>query len=215
MTRMFGATQACRQAAPSWRRRGSVGSTLVELLVSIVFLALLTATVQQFARAMLRGVRVLEAASEAQEAARLGVGLIVGDLRDAGYSPHGDLGNGLRRAEVDAIALARDLNGDGDTDDGNERVAYLYARERRTLQRAMGDAPPQPLLGDLALDGLRFTYFSAEGPVTPAAGGLDAGQRALIRRVTAHLAIAIPHPDPSFTIPLRTEQTGVVWLRNG
>lgn len=196
------------------RARGRAGSTLVELLVSLVFLALLTATVQQFATAMLRGVRVLETASEAQEAARLGVGMIVGDLRDAGYSPDGDLGNGLRRAEVDAIALARDLNGDGDTDDGNEQVAYAYARDRRMLQRAMGSGPPQPLLGDLDLDGLRFSYFGADGPIATAPGGLDAAQRALVRRVTARVAIAIPHPDPAFSTPLRAEQTGVVWLRN-
>ena len=133
---------------------------------------------------MLRGVRVLEAASEAQEAARLGVQLIVADAREAGFSPS-------RRARPTACAapapercrIARDLNGDGDVDDANERVAYQYAADRRCLLRAQGDAPPQPLLDDLDDDGLAFSYLGADGAPLAGGGELDAGSaRASSRR---------------------------------
>ena len=190
------------------------GFTLVELLVAIVALALFAVGVQQFTRTMLRGVRVLEAAAEAQEAARLGVQLIAGDLRDAGFSPSGALGNGLRRAAPDAVAIVRDLNGDGDSDDANEAVAYQYAADRRSLLRAPGGAPPQPLLSDVPDGGVRFSFVGADG--TSLAGSeLDLAARALVRRVVVHVAVEIANPDPADRRPLRAEQQSTVVLRNG
>lgn len=191
------------------------GFTLVELLVSLLISAMFAVGVQQFARSMLRGVRVLEAAAEAQEAARLGAQLIAGDLRDAGFSPAGGLGNGLRRAAIDAVAMARDLNGDGDSDDANEAVAYHWAADRGALMRAPGGAPPQPLLGDVPEGGLRLTYVGADGAPLAAGGELDAAQRARVRQVMVRLVVEVPHPDPSFTTPLRAAQQLTVALRNG
>jgi hypothetical protein len=82
--------------------------------------------------------------------------------------------------------------------------------------RAQGDAPAQPLLNDLADDGLTFSYLAADGAPLPTADGeLDAAQRARIRRVAVRLAIAIPHPDPAYSRPLRAEQDAVATLRNG
>jgi type II secretory pathway component PulJ len=191
---------------------GRAGFSLVELLVGIVFLSLFGLAVQQFCRTMLIGVRVLEAASEAQEAARFGVQLIATDAREAGFSPTGPLHDGVRRAGHDVFALARDLDADGDVDDANERVSYQYVPDRRALLRGQGDAPPQPLLGDLDDDGLSFTYLAADGAPLPTAGGeLDAAQRARIRRVAVRLRIAIPHP---YGEPLRAEQTATATLRN-
>ncbi len=191
------------------------GFSLVELLVGMAFLSVFALAVHQFCAALLRGVRVLEVASEAQEAARLGVQLIVADAREAGFSPSGPLPDGIRRAGRDVFAIARDLDGDGDVDDANERVAYLYAPDRRALLRAQGGAPPQPLLNDLDDDGLAFTYLAADGVPLPASGELDAEQRARIRRVTVRLMIAIPNPDPANPQPLRAQQDATATLRNG
>lgn len=197
------------------RFRGRAGFSLAELLVSLGFLALFTLAVQQFSRVMLRGVRVLEVASEAQEAARIGVQLIAADLREAGYSAGNELGNGLSQAAVDAVELVRDLNGDGDTDDANERVAYLYAREQRALLRRQGDAPPQPLFDDVASDGVAFTFLDGAGVPLSDAGELDEARRARVRQVGVRLQIEIRHPDPAFERPIRAEQYAVVSLRNG
>jgi prepilin-type N-terminal cleavage/methylation domain-containing protein len=203
---------SCPRAAPGrFRQRGF---TLVELLLGVLAFALFAAGVQQFSRSMLRGVRVLEAAAEAQEAARLGVQLIAGDLRDAGFSPLGALGNGLRRATPTALALVRDLNGDGDSDDPNEAVAYEYAPDRRCLLRAPGGAPPQPLLNDIDNDGVRFRFITADG-ATLAGAELDAATRAQVRRVVVRVAVAIANPDPAEVRPLRAEQEATVVLRNG
>lgn len=187
------------------------GFSLVELLVGMAFLAVFALVVHQSCAAWLRGVRVLEAASEAQEAARLGVQLITADAREAGFSPLGTLPNGISQAGPRVFALARDLNGDGDVDDANERVAYLYAADRHALLRAQGDAPPQPLLDDLDDDGLAFTYLAADGVPLPGATDLDAAERARIRRIAVRLAVAVHIPGTS---PVRAEQSGTATLRN-
>ncbi|MEO8601831.1 MAG: prepilin-type N-terminal cleavage/methylation domain-containing protein [bacterium] len=190
------------------------GFSLVELLVSLVVGALLATSMAQFAQAMLAGVRVLEAASEAQEAARLGAQLIAGELRDAGFSPDGRLGNGVRRAAPTAVSLVRDLNGDGDSDDANEAVGFEYAADRRALMRVLGSAPPQPLLADLPADGLQLTYFATDG--TPLGGGeLEATPRARIGRIVATVTVEMRNPNPAETRPIRASQTAAVALRNG
>jgi len=191
----------------------SRGFSLVELLVGMTFLAVFTLAVHHECAALLRGSRVLEVASEAQEAARLGVQLIVADAREAGFSPLGPLTDGVRQAGPRIFAMARDLNGDGDVEDSNERVAYLYAPERRALLRAQGDAPPQPLLDSLDDDGLAFTFLDGGGAPLPAEPALDAADRARIRRVAVRLAVAIRNPIPG-ALPLRGEQTATATLRN-
>jgi prepilin-type N-terminal cleavage/methylation domain-containing protein len=195
--------------------RPHAGFTLIELLIGMALLGLFGLIVHQFCTALLRGVRVLEVASEAQEAARLGVQLIAGDAREAGACAAGALPDGVRRAGRHVLAIARDLDGDGDVADANEQVSYQYARDRRALLRAQGDAPPQPLLADLDDDGLSFSYLDADGaPLSSADGELDAAQRARIRRVAVRLAIAIRHPDPAYTEPLRAEAHATATLRN-
>jgi type II secretory pathway component PulJ len=191
------------------------GASLVELLVGMLLLALFALAVHQFCSSMRRGVAVLEAASEAQATARLGVQLIVADVREVGFSPAGPLGDGLRQAGPTALAIARDLNRDGDVDDANERVTYQYIRSRHVLSRALGDAAAQPLLDDLDDDGLLFTYLAADGSVLSSdAGQLDAAARTRVRRVAIRLAVAVPNPDPAIRQPLRAVETATATLRN-
>lgn len=205
----------CATPAVSARRPPPAGFSLVELLISLVVFALLATGMAQFARSMLHGVRVLEVASEAQEAARLGAQLVAGELRDAGYSPDAGLGNGVRRAAPAAIVIVRDLNGDGDSDDANETVGFQYAADRRALMRGLGAAPPQPLLADVPADGLRLAYLTADGAVLSGPGELDAAQRARIRRIVATVAVELRNPNPADARPIRASQTAVVALRNG
>jgi hypothetical protein len=196
------------------RTPADAGFSLVELIVCLLFLALFTVAMQQFCRVALRGVRVLEAASEAQEAARLATQLIVADLREAGYSPRGALANGMRIAAADAVEVVRDLSGDGDVDDANERVGYRFDAPRGVLLRSQGGAPPQPFLSDIAPDGVRFRYLDAAGaPLEGAELADDA--RARVRRVAFEVMVQVPHPDPADGRPIRVLQSAVVSLRNG
>ena len=198
------------------RTRRARGTSLVELLVSVLFLGLFTGVLHQFCRTMLRGVRVLEVACEAQEAARIGMELMVRDLRGAGFSPRRTIAAGVRAAQRDAVEIVSDLNGDGDTDDRNEVIAYALNHAQHTLTRTMGNAAPQPMLADVAPDGLQFTYFGEDGArIALVDGAVGAADRTRIRRVDVALSIETPHPDPAYAGPIRSRQTGSAWLRNG
>ena len=195
--------------------RETRGFTVVELLVAMFFLSVFTLAMHQFCAAMLRGARVLEAGSEAQESARLGVQLIVAAAREAGFSPAGALADGIRRAGPGVLEIARDLNGDGDVADANELVSFQYVPASHVLQQALGGAAPQPLLDDVDENGLAFSYLAADGtPLIGATGELDAAQRARVRRIDVRLSMAIPNPDPAYAQPLRAEASATAALRN-
>ena len=82
--------------------------------------------------------------------------------------------------------------------------------------RTLGDGSPQPMLNDLAPDGLRFSYFDANGqPLSVGTTGLAEEDRAAVRRIDVTLRIEAPNPDPSYSNSLRQSQRGTIWLRNG
>ena len=191
------------------------GSSLVELLVSLLILGVLAAGLHQSYAALLRNVAVLKSVSEAQERVQIGIELMQRDLRSAGFSPDGSFGHGVRFAQVDRIGIARDLNGDHDSTDANERVAYYFDHDGSRLMRQMGNAPPQPMLNDLAQEGLTFEYFTADGYVLdPANGSLSDEERSRLRRIDLALSIELPHPYHGDASPIRCRQRSTVTLRN-
>jgi prepilin-type N-terminal cleavage/methylation domain-containing protein len=196
------------------RRAAQAGFSLVELLVSVTLLALLAGALHQLARGLLRGVRILEIASEAQQSARIGAQLVVRELRGAGFAPAAPLRPALGDAGRDHVSMASDLNGDGDTDDSNERVEYRFDAGRRALMRALGNAPPQPMLMDV--DALELTYLDADGAPVPLSGGaVAAADLGRIRRVDLQLVVAIGLVDSGGAAVARNRQTGTAFLRNG
>lgn len=196
-------------------RRGSdTGFSLVELLVSVTLLALFAGALHQLARGLLRGARALEIASEAQQSARIGAQLIVRELRGSGFAPGAPLRPALGLAERDRVALASDLNGDGDCDDSNERVEYRFDGERRALMRAFGGAPPQPMLMDV--DSLSLTYLDADGAPVPLDGGaVAAAELGRVRRVDLELIVGVGLAGSGGASVARSRQTGTAFLRNG
>jgi hypothetical protein len=159
---------------------------------------------------------VLEVASETQEAARIGVQLVTRDLRGAGFHARGGSLEAIPFARADAVGISMDLNGDGDVSDSNEKIAYSFDAEKQALMRTLGDGSPQPMLNDLAPDGLYLSYFDASGNLLPVGEtGLADADRASVRRIDVTLRIESPNPDPANSTPLRREQSGTVWLRNG
>lgn len=195
------------------RRRIEQGATLLELVVGMAFAALFAVMLHQLARSLLHGTAVLEAASEAEEAVRVALQVITRDLRDAGFSADGQLGNGIRNARPDGVDAVADRNGDGDTDDANERVGYSTDAPTRTLRRAMGLAPPQPFLPNLTTDGVFFRYYDATG-TSLSIDPPNAPDRSRIRRIEVTLEIELPNPDPASPAPIRIAQSGSIALRN-
>jgi prepilin-type N-terminal cleavage/methylation domain-containing protein len=193
----------------------SKGMSLIEVLVSLLILGVLAGGLHQFYLAVVRSVALLTTASQAEETVRIGIEIIQRDLRSAGFSPTGALRARVLYAAANAVGIARDLNGDGDTGDANERVAYSFDQDGRRLMRRMGDAPAQPMLNDLANNGLAFAYVAEGGEeLQPGDSGLGDEERESIHRVDIVLAVELPNPGPQASEPIRARQTATVSLRN-
>jgi len=212
-------TGRTRQSAPTGpaaadrtRLTGRSGFTLLELLVALLLTGFFAIAMHQFCLSLLRGVRLLEVTSRLQEGARITLALMARDLREAGYGLPRDSG-GVRSATWDGIRIARDLNGDGDTDDSNERLGYWFDGDGQRLLRQLGNAPAQPMLEELAPAGLAFVYYDAAGNRMPTLTPLPDDELARIRRIDLRLTLEAPHPD-SGAAP-RLSRTTTVALRNG
>jgi hypothetical protein len=190
------------------------GSSLVELLTAMLFISVLTAISYSFARAALLTTRIYDIKIEAQEITTLAIDMMTRELRMAGFSASGNTLAGIRTATHDRVDAATDLNGDGDTTDSNERIAYSYDERKQQLARDTGGGP-QPLVPNVPPGGLRLSYYDSEGSPLPA-GDLEmtAAMRDRIRRIDIFLRVEFPNPSPRVAEPLTTTQVASVTLRN-
>jgi len=168
-----------------------------------------------FARAALMSARVLEIKSEAQEVVVMALDVMTRELRMAGFSAAAQPLGAIRAADREYVEIATDLNGDGDSDDPNELLAYSYDEQKRELMRATGGGSPQPLARNVPPNGLLFSYFDAAGSEIPvASGGMTAEARQRIHRIDVLLRAELANPDPSATQPLTSTVSISVCLRN-
>jgi len=195
------------------------GSSLIELLASLLFVSILGAMSYSFARAALIGARVLVVKSEAEERTSMALDMMARELRMAGYSaaapPLAAPLRGVRAAGSDHIEIASDFDGNGTVTDTNELIAYRYNADTHTLQRATGGGSPQPFVRDVPANGLQLSYRGSDGS-TLAAGPADvaAADRQRIHRIDLQLSVELPHPDPGVGTPLTATAWTSVCLRN-
>jgi Tfp pilus assembly protein PilW len=191
------------------------GTSLVELLVSTLFLSILTAISYSFARAALMTTRVQAVKSDAQEATVMALDVMARELRMAGFSGAGSQLSPLRSAAADRVEVAADLNGDGDTDDSNERIAYSYDDAAHQLRRATGGASPQPFVRNVAPMGFHLTYFDAAGTeIASSSTGMTPADLDRVRRIDVALQVEFTNPDPNALAPLRSSVSSSICLRN-
>jgi hypothetical protein len=142
------------------------------------------------------------------------VDLMRREVRMAGFGGGGRPIAGIRTARRDALAVASDVNGDADTDDPNELVAYAYDAARAQLVRGTGGAPPQPFVSDVPPGGVEFRYFAADGAELPPVASPDATQSAAIRRVDVCVRVERRNPNPGASRPLRSVIRAAICRRN-
>ncbi len=190
------------------------GTTLAEVLVAVLFMAILSTMTASFVRAALLSVRTLAVKSAVQEEVVMVVDLMRREVRMAGFGGGGRPIAGVRTARRDALAVASDVNGDADTDDPNELVAYAYDAARAQLVRGTGSAPPQPFVSDVPPGGVEFRYFAADGAELPPVASPDATQSAAIRRVDVCVRVERRNPNPGASRPLRSVIRAAICRRN-
>lgn len=196
------------------RVAASAGSSLVELMISTMFITVLMAMSYTFARAVFLSVRVQDAKSDAQELLLMATDLLTRDLRLAGFSASGQPLEAVRAATRERVEVAADFDGDGATDDPNELIAYSYSAEKRELMRATGGASPQPLVPDVPPGGLEFTFFDANGTEIPGDGAITTEQRRRIHRIDVVLQTELPNTDAAGREPLVSAVSTSICLRN-
>jgi type IV pilus assembly protein PilW len=126
-----------------------------------------------------------------QQSARVGVEMMVQDIRLAGLNPLGTAGAGIVADPAPTrLRFTADLNFDGDTNDPFEDITYDLSGTtlRQTNLNHPVDPSPQILLENVT--DLTFTYFDEAGSVIPAAN--LAARRLDIRTIGISLTLNRP-----------------------
>jgi hypothetical protein len=192
----------------------SAGSSLVELMISTMFITVLMAMSYTFARAAFLSVKAQDAKSDAQELLLMATDLLTRDLRLAGFSASGQPLEAVRAATRERVEVAADFDGDGATDDPNELIAYSYSAEKHELVRATGGASPQPLVPNVPPGGLQFTFFDANGSEIPGDGALATEQRRRIHRIDVVLQTELSNTGAAGREPPVSAVSTSICLRN-
>lgn len=194
--------------------RGQGGTSLVELLTSMLLVSILTAMSYSFARGAFVSTRVQEASSDTQEVTLMAMDLLTREVRMAGCSAVGTPITGVRAAAAEQVEVATDFDGDGDSDEANELIAYSYNETKRQLVRATGGASPQPLLRNVPPGGLRFSFFDANGAeIAIPSGAMPLESRRRIHRIDVVLRTELP-ADPAGGGPAAFTLSSSICLRN-
>lgn len=164
--------------------RRTRGSSLVELLVALAFVALVAAQLAAWMQAALAAVQRLETATGRSRDLWLGFDVVATDVRLAGFSASGDPLVGLAAADAAGLTLVHDANGDGDSDDGSERIRYRFDAAAGILRRGTGSAGLQVFVDRLGGIDVSFAFHDANGaPLAVPTGGLGAAARSAVRRI--------------------------------
>jgi hypothetical protein len=196
------------------RVAASAGSSLIELMISTMFVTVLMAISYTFARAVFLSVQAQDAKSDAQELLLMATDMLARDLRLAGFSASGQPLEAVRAATRERVEVAADFDGDGASDDPDELIAYSYSVEKHELVRATGGASPQPLVPNVPPGGLQFTFFDANGSEIAGGLALSTEQRRRIHRIDVVLQIELPNTDAAGREPPVSGASTSICLRN-
>jgi len=190
------------------------GSSVVEVLAATLCFSLLMGISYSLVRSGFSSLFIQENRSEAQEVTLMAVDLWTREMRMAGFSASGAPLLGVRAASRERVEVAADFDGDGNSEDANELIAYSYNQSKNELVRATGGGSPQPLVRNVLPGGLEFRFFDAEGTEISAAGEqMSAADRGRVHRVDMRLSVTLA-ADPASGVPVVSTVTGSACLRN-
>lgn len=173
------------------RLREETGSTLVELLVaSAIGLGVVLAAVQLLAMHAGLALRV-QADLGATSGAAWALRAALSDVKRAGADPSRRGVVALKEGGSDRMTTQRDLDGDGTVDPRSEEsVALAWAdRNGGQVARRVG-AQSMAIASGVPRGGLRLRYFDERGREVLAGAGLDATDRARVKRVEVEISVA-------------------------
>ena len=177
------------------RRAG--GFSLAELLVSSLVASVVLTSLVGFAAAQRRFFHRAEEHLAANQTLRLILDVLSRDLRQAGFDARGTAVEPVVAATSTTLVLQQDDDGDGIVDTSSrEVITYAFEPTMGTLSRVVG-RQSMPLATGLPADGFRLSYLDTAGAaLDPDTSGLDATDRAAIRRVRVRLLSRAASGEP-------------------
>jgi len=138
----------------------SAGFTLVEVLMCLAIMSILFGTIYRTFDTFNRSYANENVKAGVQQKSRIGIDLMVRDIRLAGLDPLGSASAGFNPANTNttSVQFTADLNYDGDLDDPFEDI--IYALNGNLLQQTsdLGSGPVTATLLD-NVTALTFTYL--------------------------------------------------------
>jgi len=170
-------------------RRRNPGFTLVEVLISLVIGMVVLAALYAVFTIQNKNFAKQEQIGEMQQIARTAMDSMAREITMAGYDPNQTTpaNAGITAASATSLSFTSDLNGNGDTADANESVAYAFDGANYRITRNTGGGG-QPFAENI--QGLTFTYYDAAGAVTATAAD--------IRRIQIGITARTAKPDPAY-----------------
>jgi len=163
------------------------GLTLIETLVALAVFSAIISVVAVTFTTQRKSYGIQQQITEMTQTARSAMDMMTREIRMAGYDPSGSGFSGLSLSS-NAIQVLSDLNGDGDTADENEDIAYSYDAANLEINRVSGGA--SVLLAD-SIQGFSFTCYKADGSETTDAGS--------VRKIRIEMTARTSKPDPNYT----------------
>jgi type IV pilus assembly protein PilW len=153
-------------ALPKKRRSSCAGFSMVEMLLVLAALAILFGAIYSGFERLNRSYTAENVKAGTQQSARIGVEMMVQDIRLAGLNPLGTAGAGIvANPTAGRLQFTADVNFDGDTDDPFENITYDLSGTTLRQTNLNLDPNPVTLLQNVA--GLAFTYFDEAGNLIP------------------------------------------------
>lgn len=192
--------------------QGRSGLTLVDLVVSLTFVSILTLLLGGWARSVITDVRRQQDTTELQEAVALTLDILIGEIRNAGFSAGTLATEAVVAATEERLEIHSDFDGDGSFTGSHERLVFAYRASNRQVTRASGQGSGQLLVSDVPPGGFRLTFYDRDrAQLVPGSNGLTTEQRAAVRRIDIHLAVERPGAGSEVR---RQEATASLCLRN-
>ena len=166
------------------------GFSMIELMIVIAILAILFTFMYKGFERLNRYYTAENVKASTQQSARIGVEMMVQDIRRAGLNPLGTAGAGIVAASPTSFRFTADANFDGDVADPSEDITYGLNLDGTcgTCLQQTNNLGTETLLGDV--NTLALTYLDDTGTAIPTAD--LATRRADIRTVGITLTVNRP-----------------------
>ncbi|MFO7761173.1 MAG: prepilin-type N-terminal cleavage/methylation domain-containing protein [Thermodesulfobacteriota bacterium] len=185
------------------------GFTLVELIIAMLISGIVIISIYTAFRSQQRSYLAQEQVSEMQQNIRAGVGLMVNEIRMAGYDPEQTENYGINgtQTDVDTLQFTADLNDDGGSPGSGEIFLYeLYDSDSNGNNDSLRRTPGGSAVAN-HIEELEFYYIMADESRTLTPANPDD-----IRGVEISILARAAKPDHTFSnTATYTTASGTVW----